>query len=156
MKNKSLIFPDFFSREKLTQKGLRLLDIAKGQLISKCFFGVFNFFQKTNENKSTWGIIVVNLNLFVRFLEETLTWKNHFDFVWPLHGYKFPSGKSIYFTFMKPLSKLPCNITTWSSGPWLILFHHCSAVQYKGTYSAVSFDGPFHAHYCCCTENWLI
>ena len=59
-----------------------------------------------------------------------------------LHGYKFPSGKFIYFTFMKPLSKLPCNITTWSSGPWLILFHHCSALQSKGTYSAVSFDGP--------------
>ena len=24
----------------------------KGQLISKCLYGVFNFFQKTNENKS--------------------------------------------------------------------------------------------------------
>ena len=73
-----------------------------------------------------------------------------------LHGYKFPSGKFIYFPFMKPLSKLPCNITTWSSGPWLILFHHCSALQSKGTYSAVSFDGPLHAHCCCCKENWLI
>ena len=31
----------------------------KGKLISKCLFGVFNFFQKTNENKSTWGFIVV-------------------------------------------------------------------------------------------------
>ena len=26
---------------------------VKGQLISKCLFGVFTFFQKTNENKST-------------------------------------------------------------------------------------------------------
>ena len=26
---------------------------AKGQIISKCLFGVFTFFQKTNENKST-------------------------------------------------------------------------------------------------------
>ena len=26
---------------------------TKGQLISKCIFGVFTFFQKTNENKST-------------------------------------------------------------------------------------------------------
>ena len=26
---------------------------AKGQFISKCLFGVFTFFQKTNENKST-------------------------------------------------------------------------------------------------------
>ena len=26
---------------------------TKGQLISKCIFGIFTFFQKTNENKST-------------------------------------------------------------------------------------------------------
>ena len=42
----------------------------KGQLISKRFFGVVDFLQKTKENKSIWGIIVVKLNLFVRFLEE--------------------------------------------------------------------------------------
>ena len=58
-----------------------------GQLISKCLFGVFNFFQKTNENKSTTGTIVVKSNSFVRFLEETSAWKNHFDFVWPLGAY---------------------------------------------------------------------
>ena len=57
---------------------------SKGHLISKCHFGVFNFFQKTNENNLTWGIIVVNLNLFILFLEETSAWKNHFNFVWPL------------------------------------------------------------------------
>ena len=45
-----------------------------------------NFFQKTNENKSTWGFIVVRKNSFVRFLEETLVWKKHFDFVWLLGG----------------------------------------------------------------------
>ena len=39
----------------------------KGQIISKCFFVVFNFFQKRNENKSTWGIIVVNSNSIVLF-----------------------------------------------------------------------------------------
>ena len=39
---------------------------SKGQLILKCLFGVFNFSQKTNKNKSTWGIIlVVKSNLFV-------------------------------------------------------------------------------------------
>ena len=48
------------------------------------FLGSSIFLQKTNENKSTWGNIVVKLNSFVRFLEETLAWKNHFDFVWPL------------------------------------------------------------------------
>ena len=31
----------------------KLCRVVKGQLISKCLFGVFNFFQKTNENKST-------------------------------------------------------------------------------------------------------
>ena len=59
-------------------------DLFKGQLISKYLFGVFSFLQKTNENKSTWGIIVVKSNSFVHFLEETLSWKNHFEFVWPL------------------------------------------------------------------------
>ena len=53
------------------------------QLISKCLFGAFTFFQKTNENKST-STFLVKSNLFVRFLEETSAWKNHFEFVWPL------------------------------------------------------------------------
>ena len=43
--------------------------LGKGQLISKCLFGVFNFFQKMNENKSTCDIIVKS-NSFVHFLEE--------------------------------------------------------------------------------------
>ena len=39
----------------------------KGQLISKCLFGVFTFFQKRNKNKSTNSKVE-----FVRsFLEET-------------------------------------------------------------------------------------
>ena len=37
----------------------------EGQLISKCLFSVLKFFQKMNENKLTWGIIViVKSNLF--------------------------------------------------------------------------------------------
>ena len=35
--------------------------------------------KKTNENKSTRGIIVVKSNLFVRFLEEIDDPKNHFE-----------------------------------------------------------------------------
>ena len=57
---------------------------TKGQLISKCIFCVFNSFQKTNENKSTWGIIVVKSNPFVRFLEEFTAWQFAFEFYWPL------------------------------------------------------------------------
>ena len=55
---------------------LRLLSVirlfvVKVSLFRKCFFGVFDFFKKMNENKLTWGIILVKLNLFVHF------WKNH-------------------------------------------------------------------------------
>ena len=43
-------------------------------------FGVFNFLQKRTKT----SLIVVKLNSFVHFLEETSACKNHFDFVWPL------------------------------------------------------------------------
>ena len=36
--------------------------------------------KKTNENKSTWGIIGVKSSSFVRFLDT----KNHFEIIWPL------------------------------------------------------------------------
>ena len=56
----------------------------KGQLISKGIFGVYNISQKTNETKSTWGIIVVKSNLFVRFLGELRIRKSPFEINWPL------------------------------------------------------------------------
>ena len=58
---------------------------TKGQLISKCLFGIFTFFQKPNENKSTSS----KVELFVRFLEETSAWKNHFEIVWPLEKWQY-------------------------------------------------------------------
>ena len=57
---------------------------SKGQLISKCLYGVFNFFQKSKENKSTWDIIVVKSNSFVHFLEEFTAWQFAFEVYWPL------------------------------------------------------------------------
>ena len=57
---------------------------VKGQLISKCLFGVLNFFQKTNEIKSTWDIIVVKSNSFVCFLEEFTALQFAFEINWPL------------------------------------------------------------------------
>ena len=44
------------------------------------FFGVFDFFQKTNE-KSSYSS---KKNLFVCFLEEFEDAKNHFEINWPL------------------------------------------------------------------------
>ena len=55
----------------------------KGQLISKCLFGVFNSPKKKNENNSTWGTIVVKSNFFVRFLGELKIPKRHFEINWP-------------------------------------------------------------------------
>ena len=56
----------------------------KGLLISKCPFGVFNFFQKTNENKSTRGIILVKSNFFVHFLGELRIPNSPFEVNWPV------------------------------------------------------------------------
>ena len=53
---------------------------TKGQLISKCLFGVFTFFQKANETSRQ----ILESNFFVRYLEETPDWESHFEFVWPL------------------------------------------------------------------------
>ena len=47
-------------------------------------FWVGDFLQKTNENKSTWGIIVAKLNSFVHFLEKIDDPKKHFEINWPL------------------------------------------------------------------------
>ena len=52
---------------------------TKGQLISKCLFGIFNSPKKTNENNSTSGIIVVKSNFFVRFLGELRIPKSPFE-----------------------------------------------------------------------------
>ena len=42
----------------------------KGQIILKCLFGVFNFVQKTNKNKLTWGFIVCSKVQFVRVMDH--------------------------------------------------------------------------------------
>ena len=57
------------------------------QIISKCLFGVFNFFQKMNKIRR----ILVKMNSFVRFLEEFTTWQFAFEINWPL-------GKKVRFS----------------------------------------------------------
>ena len=49
-------------------------------------FWCLQFFQKTNENNSAWGIIVLKSNFFVRFLGELKIPKIHFEINWPLEG----------------------------------------------------------------------
>ena len=47
------------------------------------FLGL-QFSQKTNENNSTWGTIVVKSIFFFRFLGELKIPKRHFEINWPL------------------------------------------------------------------------
>ena len=72
---------------------------VEGQIISKYFFGVFNFLQKTNENKSNWGIIVVKSNSFVRFLEKIEDIKTPFEIYLPLAGLTDKLYKTITLCF---------------------------------------------------------
>ena len=79
----------------------RIVEVpAKGQLISKWFFCVFDFFQKAKEHDLRYHSSKVEFVCL--FLEETSTWKNHFDFVWPsprhLNSQLHPSMNSrVYF-----------------------------------------------------------
>ena len=81
---------------------------TKGQLILKLLFCVFKFFQKTNKNKSTWGIIVVKLNFFVRFLEELRIIKSPFEINWPFNKltpfHEFPVWSSAYEIWLSQAS----------------------------------------------------
>ena len=85
---------------------------AKGQLISKCPFGVFHFLRKTNKNKSTCGSILVKLSSFVCLFEEMSAWKNYFDFVWPLGSSSwiawFENMKKYRFRAGKQFFDIPC------------------------------------------------
>ena len=60
----------------MTMKCEIKVKIVKGQLILKCLLGVFTFFQKTNENKSTRS----KVKLVRSFFGRNVGLKNNFDF----------------------------------------------------------------------------
>jgi hypothetical protein len=77
-------------------------------------FWCLESFKKTNENKSTCGIIVGKLIFFVRFLEELRIPKSPFEINWPL-------GKVM---LMNDVSSLHfCNLQFWTTQ--LCTFNHC-------------------------------
>ena len=96
---------------------------AKGQIISKWFFDVFDFLQKTNENKSIRGIIVVKSNSFVRFLEEVEDIKTPFEINWPL---KKLTRKQCWYPNMHRGLSIPRNImvTAWVYISFFIIQHN--------------------------------
>ena len=69
------ILPPHFRKIQIRQKS----GIKRSNSFERFFLGVFNFLQKTNKNKSTWGFReVLRYDLFVCFLEETSNWKKSF------------------------------------------------------------------------------
>ena len=78
---------------KNLQSKIQSLPLIKVSWFRNVFFYVFDFFQTTNKNKSTWCIIVVKWNSFLCFLEELSAWKNPYDFVRPLAWYNFINEK---------------------------------------------------------------
>ena len=64
--------------------------------------------QFTLKNEQKKSLIIVKLNSFVRFLEETSAWKNHFDFFWPL--LYIPASSIVASLMLKVWS------SHWSSG----------------------------------------
>ena len=74
--------------------------VVKGQIILKCLFGVFNFFQKMNENTSHTSKNEFILLFFGRIHDLTICfWIN-----WPLKGYK---------CVISQLKKLRHKIRSW-------------------------------------------
>ena len=99
---------------------LRILIIfyrLKGQLKKKKFFGVVDFLQKTNESKSTWGIIAVKSNLLVCFLEEIDEPKNHFEINWPLP--KVYTNVKLYILTLSDIYCLVTTVLSFSRGGYL-------------------------------------
>ena len=73
--------------------GQIVLCLTKGQLISKCLFGVFTFFQKTKKNKSTSSKVE-----FVRsFFGRNVGLKKSFRICLPIRKLKFWRKKRYSF-----------------------------------------------------------
>ena len=121
----------FFTSSKPVWMGkktrLKISFFPKGQLISKCLSGVFTFFQKTNENKST-----SSKNEFVRsFFGRNVGLKKSFR-ICLTFTYTFEKSSStnwIFSLFRKWFHQTelrgPYLISFWKH--WLRLFAFCAA-----------------------------
>ena len=94
-----------------------MTSLYKGHLISKCLFGVFNFSQKTNENMSTWGIILHSskVEFFRSFLGELKIPKRHFEINWPLGRWSIMGKNLVNKVKERPLRLAPsvsCSVFT--------------------------------------------
>ena len=76
--SRTCLFKDSIGHLRLVRPSIPWSRI-KGQIISKCFFGVFNFLQKTNENTSH-----TSKNKFIcSFFGRIQAWQFAFEINWP-------------------------------------------------------------------------
>ena len=117
----------------------------KGQSISKCLFGFFNFSQKTKKNKSTWGIIVVKSNFFCSVfgrIEDTkksfwnkLTFRSYrWLFLW-ICKLQFDSSLQFFFSFTSS-KHLPIFLSAWANENFEYM--RCRVDEIKFYYNCIS------------------
>ena len=68
--------------------------ITKGQLISKCLFGIFNSPKKWTKKFDFTTMVTSSRIVFVRCLGELKTQKRHFEINWPL-GIQMPQALAV-------------------------------------------------------------
>ena len=104
------------------------LNFIKGQLISKFLLGVFNFFQKTNENKSTWGIIVSSKVEFIRlFFGRNVGLKKSFRLCLTFNSYCI-----LLFLSVSKAHHIKLNNRYWFSPRMISKFSdHCAQARRK-------------------------
>ena len=79
---RSILWPKYF--------WIRIFKILDFNFLIKfsSFRNAFLVSSISSKKRTKTSLIVVKLNSFLCFLEETSAWKNRFDFVWPLETFK--------------------------------------------------------------------
>ena len=94
--------------------------MLKGQIISKCLFGVVRFSQKTNENKSTWGIIEVKFKRLS--LGNTTGWQHRFSHLTILSPIWLGTYEDMKSTLEKFFFRFETGLPEWIFQIWSKIF----------------------------------
>ena len=104
-------------------------------------FWCLQFFQRMNENNSTWGTIVVGSIFFVHFWKNwRYVQKRHFEINWPLDVYDYNSIDGFGVTVLDLLYVLMCHIGAIS--------HGYISTRAKKPFHTIAFTGCIHRVHC--------
>ena len=113
-------------------------------------FWCLQFLPKNEENKSTWGIIVVKSNSFVRFLEETSAWKKSFRLclTFRKHSWQRINGLNFFFLlalFSRDISSIFKYYESFMES-W-----NCSEIDHTS-----EMNSPHCVYSSLCTDRWRL